>query len=62
MVGPSIKELREHPGLGRRLVRAERRIHVWTVNTDEEHEICRALGVEAIITDRPAYMVQKVRG
>jgi glycerophosphoryl diester phosphodiesterase len=62
MVGPGIKELTEHPGLGRRLVRANRRIHVWTVNTDDELELCRALGVEAVITDRPAYMVGKLRG
>jgi glycerophosphoryl diester phosphodiesterase len=35
---------------------------VWTVNTDDELELCRALGVEAVITDRPAYMVGKLRG
>ncbi len=57
IVGPGIKELREHPGLGRRLVEANRRIHVWTVNTEEDLELCRSLGVEAVISDKPAYML-----
>lgn len=62
LVGPGINELTDHPGLGRRLVEAGRTIHVWTVNTDEQLALCRDLGVEAIITDRPAYMLEKVRG
>jgi glycerophosphoryl diester phosphodiesterase len=57
IVGPGIAELREHPGLGRRLVEARRRIHVWTVNTEEELELCRSLGVEAVISDKPGYML-----
>ncbi|WP_067430468.1 glycerophosphodiester phosphodiesterase family protein [Nocardioides jensenii] len=62
IIGPGIGELTDHPGLGRRLREAGRRIHVWTVNTDEQLELCRRLGVEAIITDRPAYMLERVRG
>ncbi|KRF12424.1 glycerophosphodiester phosphodiesterase [Nocardioides sp. Soil797] len=62
IVGPGIGELTDHPGLGRRLREAGRRVHVWTVNTDEQLELCQQLGVEAIITDRPAYMLERVRG
>lgn len=62
IVGPGISELTDRPGLGRKLREADRRIHVWTVNTDEQLELCRRLGVEAIITDRPAYMLERVRG
>ena len=57
IVGPGIVELRDHPGLGRRLVESKRRIHVWTVNTQEELELCRSLGVEAVISDRPEHMI-----
>jgi glycerophosphoryl diester phosphodiesterase len=60
IIGPGIKELRDHPGLGRRLVQAGRRIHVWTVNTRADLELCRSLGVEAVITDRPAYMLEQL--
>ncbi|RYP88704.1 glycerophosphodiester phosphodiesterase [Nocardioides guangzhouensis] len=58
IIGPGIKELRDHPGLGRHL--AGRRIHVWTVNTDEDLKLCQDLGVEAVITDRPAYMLEQL--
>ncbi len=60
IIGPGIKELRDNPGLGRRLVQDGRRIHVWTVNTDADLELCQSLGVEAVITDRPAHMLKKL--
>lgn len=55
VVGPGIGELRDHPGLGRHL--AGREVHVWTVNTEAELEICLDLGVTAVITDRPAHLL-----
>lgn len=62
LVGPGIKELREHPGLGRRLVESGREIHVWTVNTRADLELCRSLGVSAVISDRPGYMLELLDG
>ncbi len=58
IIGPGIKELREHPGLGRHLVKAEREIHVWTVNTEADLRLCLDLGVTAVISDRPGYLVR----
>jgi glycerophosphoryl diester phosphodiesterase len=54
IAGPGIGLLRENPRLGRRLRRQGRRIHVWTVNTEADLELCLELGVEAVITDNPA--------
>jgi glycerophosphoryl diester phosphodiesterase len=34
-------------------MRSGRRIHVWTVNTLADMDLCVELGVEAVITDRP---------
>lgn len=62
LVGPGIKELREHPGLAKRLVASGRDIHVWTVNTAEDLELCRSLGVKAVISDRPGYMLELLGG
>ena len=62
IIGPGIEELRAHPGLGRHLVRAGREIHVWTVNTAEDLEICLDLGVSAVISDRPKYMLELLGG
>lgn len=56
IMGPGIGELTEHPGLGRHLVKAGRELHVWTVNTEEQLDLCLDLGVTAVITDRPAYI------
>ncbi len=56
IMGPGIEELTAHPRLGPRIVRAGHSLNVWTVNTRAQLELCRELGVEAVITDRPAYM------
>ena len=56
IIGPGIKELREHPGLGKHLRLADREIHVWTVNTAEDLQICLDLGVTAVISDRPGHI------
>ncbi len=58
IVGPGIRELHEHPRLRKSLVKSRRDLHVWTVNTDRDLERCLELGVKAVITDRPAYMLE----
>ncbi|MBD3916410.1 glycerophosphodiester phosphodiesterase family protein [Nocardioides hwasunensis] len=58
IIGPGIQELRAHPGLGRHLVKAGREVHVWTVNTAEDLQICLDLGVTAVISDRPGYILE----
>jgi glycerophosphoryl diester phosphodiesterase len=60
IIGPGIDELREHPRFVRRLGLDGKRLHVWTVNTDAELAFCREIGVEAVITDRPAYMLGRL--
>ncbi|NYD43849.1 glycerophosphodiester phosphodiesterase [Nocardioides panaciterrulae] len=58
IVGPGVRELQDHPRLGPRIIRAGHEMHVWTVNSPDELELCRRLGVRAVITDRPAYMLE----
>ncbi|CAM3748256.1 glycerophosphodiester phosphodiesterase family protein [Nocardioides zeicaulis] len=58
IIGPGIEELRDHPGLGRHLVKAAREVHVWTVNTADDLQVCLDLGVGAVISDRPAHMLE----
>ncbi len=58
IVGPGIAELREHHKLGRRITKAGHDIHVWTVNTAEDLQLCLDLGVKAVITDRPAFILE----
>lgn len=58
IMGPGIKELTNHPGLGKHLRLAGREIHVWTVNTEAQLELCLDLGVTAVISDRPRHMLE----
>ncbi|QIK74839.1 glycerophosphodiester phosphodiesterase [Nocardioides piscis] len=58
IIGPGIDELRAHPGLGKHLRLAGREIHVWTVNTEADLQLCLDLGVTAVISDKPGYMRQ----
>jgi glycerophosphoryl diester phosphodiesterase len=61
IAGPGIDLLREHPRLGRRLRKNGRRIHVWTVNTPEDLDLCVSLGVEAVITDYPQRTLKRLK-
>jgi glycerophosphoryl diester phosphodiesterase len=62
IIGPGIKELRDHPGQGRHQVKVGREIHVWTVNTAAHLQNCHDLGVTAVISDRPGYMLELLGG
>ncbi len=62
IAGPGIDLLRENPRLGRRLRKRDRRIHVWTVNTTADLDLCAAAGVEAVITDNPRMALDHFRG
>jgi glycerophosphoryl diester phosphodiesterase len=53
IAGPGIDLLRESPKVAHRLRKQGRRLHVWTVNTTEDLDLCLELGVEAVITDNP---------
>ena len=58
VVGPGIATLRDHPKLGRRITRAGHDLHVWTVNNRADLDLCLELGAAAVISDRPAYMLE----
>jgi glycerophosphoryl diester phosphodiesterase len=53
IAGPGIALLRDNPRFARRLADSGRRVHVWTVNTAEDLDLCADLGVEAVISDKP---------
>ncbi|GHB25591.1 glycerophosphoryl diester phosphodiesterase [Streptomyces viridiviolaceus] len=53
VAGPSIRIVRNHPAYIERLKAAGHQVHVWTVNEPEDVDLCVGLGVDAIITNRP---------
>ncbi|HYO36536.1 MAG TPA: glycerophosphodiester phosphodiesterase family protein [Geodermatophilus sp.] len=56
-VGVSIALLRQDPGLVARLHRAGLQVHVWVVNRPRDMLRARSLGVDAIITDEAAVLM-----
>lgn len=54
IAGPGIHVLRKHPSYVARVHDAGGRVHVWTVDEPADVELCVELGVDALITNRPA--------
>ena len=53
IAGPGIELLHRYPDLIRRIRKAGTEVHVWTVNTEADVDLCRELDVSAVITDKP---------
>jgi glycerophosphoryl diester phosphodiesterase len=61
IAGPSLKLLRTRPGLVSALRAAGNRVYVWTVNEVPDLDLALARGVDGIITDRPAMVIDRLR-
>ncbi|WP_183096421.1 glycerophosphodiester phosphodiesterase [Nocardioides stalactiti] len=57
IMGPGIALLREHPKVVESMARRAKAVHVWTVNTESDLDLCLRMGVRAVITDRPAFVL-----
>lgn len=53
IAGPGIELVRKHQELIRRIREGGTEVHVWTVNESADLDLCRELGVAAVITDKP---------
>lgn len=60
VVGPGIDLIRRDPSLVDRLHRQGREVHVWTVDGLSDIALCLKLGVDAIITNRPADVIAAI--
>lgn len=54
IAGPSLHIVRAHPRYVRRAHDKGHQVHVWIVNEPADLLLCQRLGVDAVITDRPA--------
>ena len=60
IAGPGIHLVKARPRLVRTLQAAGNRVYVWTVNEPEEIDFLVDLGVDGIITDRPAFVLKHI--
>jgi glycerophosphoryl diester phosphodiesterase len=58
ILGPGIDALTRHPRFAEKMAHGRHDVHVWTVNTEEQLDLCVSLGVEAVITDRPRAVLE----
>jgi glycerophosphoryl diester phosphodiesterase len=61
IAGPSIEVVRAHPKYVARVHRKGGEVHAWTVDDPADVELCLRLGVDAIITNRPAEVIAQIR-
>jgi glycerophosphoryl diester phosphodiesterase len=59
--GPGVQLLRAAPELVERLHRRGHPVYVWTVNEPDEVDLVVKLRVDGIISDRPAYVIDRLR-
>jgi glycerophosphoryl diester phosphodiesterase len=54
-IGPGIAQLRKKPALAQQIKSAGKKLNVWTVDEPSDIILCRHLGVNNLITNRPAF-------
>ena len=54
-IGPGIAQLRKKPALAQKIKAAGKKLNVWTVDEPSDIILCRHLGVDNLITNRPAF-------
>jgi glycerophosphoryl diester phosphodiesterase len=52
-IGPRIDQLRKKPSLALDIKKSGRSLSAWTVDTESDINLCRHLGVDNLITNRP---------
>lgn len=60
IVGPPISLIRRRPEFVARQHHYGHQVHVWTVDTESDIELCLRVGVDAIISNRPGLVRAKV--
>jgi glycerophosphoryl diester phosphodiesterase len=58
--GPSMDYVREHPSYVERVHAAGHDVYVWIANAAADIELCADLGVDALITDKPAAALRQL--
>ena len=60
-IGPEIDELRAAPIKALRIKDSGRSLNVWTVDDDADIKLCERLGVDILITNKPAHAREVLR-
>jgi len=61
LAGPGMDYVRQHTGMVQRWLDSGRLLRVWTVDSGEDVEFCRELGVQEITTNVPARVLAQLQ-
>jgi len=54
-VGPSVEMIKKSPDLVREIKNSGKELYVWTVDSTEDLQYCASVGVDIVMTNRPAH-------
>ncbi|WP_225844943.1 glycerophosphodiester phosphodiesterase [Streptomyces sp. HPF1205] len=60
IAGPSMRIVRANPGYVAKAHQLGHRVHVWTVDEPADVDLCARLGVDAVITNRPREVLDRL--
>jgi glycerophosphoryl diester phosphodiesterase len=60
-IGPGINELRAEPIRAKRIKDLGRSLYVWTVDDSSDIKLCQKVGVDILITNKPAHAREVLR-
>ena len=60
-IGPGINELRAEPIRAERIKNSGRTLNVWTVDDEADIKLCKKLGVDILITNKPSHASEVLR-
>jgi glycerophosphoryl diester phosphodiesterase len=55
VIGPSIEMIKKSPDLAAEIKKSGKELYVWTVDSTEDLQYCASLGVDIVMTNRPAH-------
>ena len=61
-VGLDVRLVRRRPKLVRRFHKRGHLVYVFTVDDDEDVDLCARLGVDVVITNRPRHVIDRLEG
>ena len=54
-IGPSVEMIKKSPELVSEIKNSEKELYVWTVDSTEDLQYCASVGVDIVMTNRPAH-------
>jgi glycerophosphoryl diester phosphodiesterase len=55
VIGPSVEMIKKSPELAKEIKNSGKELYVWTVDSTEDLQYCASVGVDIVMTNRPAH-------